>query len=78
MDVCCIFEPIGPLAMKIGFGRYRDSEKDVLGNLEKGIIPTVTRQEYSIEWYSKKTLKLMKLGVCDGLKHKIKWIGETE
>lgn len=73
MQLCCIFEPVGPLAMTIGFGRYRDPERDTMENFVTGIIPTVTRKEYSIEWYSNKTLKLIQVGDCDRWRHEIKW-----
>ena len=74
MQLCCVFEPIGPLAMKEGTGRYRDVEKDTLENiLSGGLIPTVQRKEYSVEQYSKKTLKLIAVGDCNGWERKIKW-----
>lgn len=84
MSAVAVFERTVENPMRKSTGIYRDPENDTIENLFAaflgGDIKTMEIQEYSIEEYSEKTMRLVKTGTPDiNLKgdYSIKWHTEN-
>ena len=77
-DVVAEFELLGPSMLRKCRGRYHDPDEKLPGSLPKIFqipIRYITTEEYSMESYSSKMLKLLRMGtvVLDGMDWKILW-----
>ena len=84
MSAVAVFERTVENPMRKSTGIYRDPENDTIENLLAAFlgedIKTMEIQEYSIEEYSEKTMRLVKTGTPDiNLKgdYSIKWHTEN-
>lgn len=80
MSVVAEFEPVPETVLKESYGIYRDPAMDdfTILNLLSNRIPRQRVLEYSTTSYSRKTMKLIRIGIPDMFRHSISWKKECD